>query len=184
MNQSPLTPLDHLHALAQCSLGRQALDLATTADHGWRGYAFQVGDWHCVFPFSNGFEMVSSQDVQPIPWTVHWVRGVTNLGGEIHSVIDFSDFLGLGAVAVPPPAMLLKLPDDQLKSALLLEQGVTLRSFPGHLPPTEVSGISPLLASFVSETLAENEQVWVVLDVDKLCQLSEFVSISNRTGTH
>ncbi len=178
------TPLEHLYALAECSLGPQAICSSTGVDSGWKGYTLRVGRWNLVFPHSETIEIVSDADIQPIPWAVHWVRGVTNLRGEIHSVVDLSDFLGLGAVAPHLRGVLLKLPDRQLKSALLLDKWVNLRTFPGDLKVTEAPEIPSVLRPSVKEILAENEQKWVVLDPERFCHLPEFVSITNRTPVH
>ncbi|MDE0281691.1 MAG: chemotaxis protein CheW, partial [Gammaproteobacteria bacterium] len=140
--------------------------------------------WNLVFPFSEGFEVLAEQEIQPVPWAEHWVRGMTNIRGEIHTVVDFSDFLGFGAVPSLRTAILFRLPDENLKSVLLLERWVNLRTFPEGLEQTEDAGIPPPLSSLVSSVLVERKQTWVVLDVDRLCRMPEFISIARRAAGH
>ncbi len=174
------TPLEHLQMLAGQSLGTAALDSSPVVNRSWRGYSLHVGDWNLVFPFSEGFEVLAEQEIQPIPWTARWVRGMTNIRGEIHTVVDFSDFLGFGAVPPLRAAILFRLPDENMKSVLLLERWVNLRSFPEALERMEAVEIPPSLSPLVSSVLAEREQTWVVLDVDRLCRMPEFISIARR----
>ena len=176
------TPLEQLQMLAAQSLGAAALESSVVADRSWRGYSLRVGDWNLVFPFSEGFEVLAEQEIQPVPWAAHWVRGMTNIRGEIHTVVDFSDFLGFGAVPSLRTAILFRLPDENLKSVLLLERWVNLRTFPEGLEQTEDAGIPSPLSSLVSSVLVERKQTWVVLDVDRLCRMPEFISIARQAA--
>lgn len=178
------TPLEHLRELARRSLGSEALADDAVADGSWRGFTLRVGDWNLVFPYAEGFAVFGEQEVHPVPWAARWVRGMANIQGEIHTVVDFSDFLGLGGVPSLRASILFRLPDDNLKSALLLDRWVNLRSFPGGLEPVAADGIPSTLSTLVSTVLAEGKQRWVVLDVDRLCQMPEFVSIARREAMH
>ena len=178
------TPLEYLRMLAEQSLGGEALDSGFVADRSWRGFCLRVGEWNLVFPFSEGFEVLAEQEIQPVPWAARWTRGMTNIRGDIFTVVDFSDFLGLGAVPSLRSAILFKLPDENLKSALLLERWVNLRSFPEGLEQVETTGFPPLLSALVSSVLVEGEQTWAVLDADRLCQMPEFVSIARQAARH
>lgn len=177
------TPLDCLRTLSSQTLGSEAIGTARAEVRTWRGFTFNVDQWNFVFPFSGGFEILTERDIQPIPWAVRWVRGITNVRGEVHTVVDFAEFLGLEGVASPRSATLFRLPDPNLKSALMLQSRVNLRSFPEFLDRVENSAVPATLAAAVSAVLADEETEWVVLDAARLCQMPEFVSIARSAAT-
>ena len=177
------TPLDHLGALAERSFGSEAIGSGPAEARNWRGFTFTVARWNFVFPFSGGFEILTEREIQPIPWAVRWVRGITNVRGEVHTVVDFAEFLGLDGVASPRSATLFRLPDENLKSALMLESRVNLRAFPEFMQRVEEPEIPTVLAPAVSVVLADDDSQWVVLDAGRLCNMPEFVSIARSTST-
>ena len=69
-----------------------------TSEETWRGFCFNVSGLNIVFPFMGGYEILPDKEIQNIPWTTDWVRGVTNVRGEIYTVVDFAAFLGLPPV--------------------------------------------------------------------------------------
>ena len=183
MSNDHLTPLDHLNALAERSFGSEVIGSSPTETRSWRGFTFSVDRWNFVFPFSGGFEILTDREIQPIPWTVRWVRGITNVRGEVHTVVDFADFLGLEAVASPRSATLFLLPDENLKSAIMLASRVNLRAFPEFMERVEHPDYPALIKNAVSVTLADEERQWVVLDAGKLCKMPEFVSIARASAS-
>ena len=183
MSNDLQSPLDHLKSLAERTLGSEAIGTGPAEIRSWRGFTFSVDRWNFVFPFSGGFEILTEREIQPIPWAVRWVRGITNVRGEVHTVVDFAEFLGLEGVASPRSATLFKLPDESLKSALMLESRVNLRAFPEFMERVQDADVPALLMPAVSVILADDEKEWVVLDAGKLCQMPEFVSIARATAT-
>ena len=182
MSNDIQTPLDHLNDLAERTLGSAAIGAGPAEVRNWRGFTFSVDSWNFVFPFAGGFEILTDREIQPIPWAVRWVRGITNVRGEVHTVIDFAEFLGLEGVTSPRSATLFRLPDENLKSALMLESRVNLRVFPEFMQRVENPDLPGSISNAVSVTLANEEGEWVVLDAGLLCKMPQFVSIARSTA--
>ncbi len=182
MSNDLQTPLDHLSDLAERSLGSAAIGAGPAETRNWRGFTFSVDRWNFVLPFAGGFEILTDREIQPIPWAVKWVRGITNVRGEVHTVVDFAEFLGLEGVTSPRSATLFRLPDENLKSALMLESRVNLRAFPEFMERVESPDVPGIITKAVNVTLANEEGEWVVLDAGMLCNMREFVSIARSTA--
>ncbi len=183
MNQDQPGPLEQLQALAAGSMGSAVIGIRQTEARSWRGFTMRLGELNLVFPFAGGFEILTEREIQPIPWATRWLRGITNVRGEVYTVVDFADFAGLPGVTSLRSATLLKLPDENIKSALLLERRVNLRSFSEYLAQVDDMELPPALAPAVSVVLEDGGERWVVLDVNALCRMATFRSIAGTPDT-
>ncbi|MCK5690930.1 chemotaxis protein CheW [Myxococcota bacterium] len=76
------------------SLNMGVLDATEAgAQKGERYVAFRVADKLLAAPIQNVAEVLRLQNITPVPGVPHWIVGVTNLRGEISSVVDLADFL-------------------------------------------------------------------------------------------
>lgn len=181
-----LKPLQLLQDLASRTLGDLAIEAPRETQRSWRGFAFGVGGsdrnmngaMNMVFPFMGGFEILPERDIQPIPWAASWVRGITSVRGEIYSVVDFPAYLGLQAVSSIRNATLFILPDTSVRSALLIADRITLRSFTEYLPHGSDDGLPTRLREILSAVLVDDTEPWYVLDPVKLLSSNEFLEIA------
>ena len=181
MNSSVSSPIDLLQDLASKTLGDKAIEQKQAAEQIWRGFTFQMGEFSLAFPFMGGFEILPDHEVQPMPWAQEWVRGIANVRGEIYTVVDFSRYLGLAGVSSPRNATLFMLPDQSLRSVLMIDSRVNLKSFVEHLDQIQDCDIPPRLKACTSVSLKEGDLLWHVVDVVALCQANDFVNISRTT---
>ncbi|MBX2868509.1 MAG: chemotaxis protein CheW [Acidiferrobacterales bacterium] len=175
------TPLEQLQLLASLSMGDAAIEQPEKTQEEWRGFTFNVGDLNLVFPFMGGFEILPERDIQPIPWVQSWVRGVTNVRGEVYSVVDIGAYLGFTAVRSMRSATLFRLPDAQLKSAILLDSKVSLKSFPEELEHLSGQKLPSRLSRCVSTSVVIDQDIWHVIDVTQLCNDQDFVAIAEES---
>jgi purine-binding chemotaxis protein CheW len=107
--------------------------------------------------------------VTPVPRLPEWLRGVTNLRGEIVSVVDLRVYLGF-AGHVPPTARLLvvRLLDEPFTTGLIVDavdRIVTLR--PEDITPP-ASPLEGALAPYLTGVCRLGERLVAVLDLDRL----------------
>ena len=169
MNSVAQTPIALLQELASRNLGDKAIESKPSSDRSWRGFIFQVGQLNLVIPFMGGFEILPDHDVQPVPWAQEWVRGIANVRGEIYTVVDFASYLGLPPVTSLRNATLFMLPDESLRSVLMIDSKVSLKTFPEILEHVDAVDTPAQLAPCLSVSLKDGEQVWHVVDVLALC---------------
>ena len=127
--------------------------------------------------YAIGEEFVTELDrvptVTPVPRTPAWLCGVTNLRGEILSVVDLRIFVGLGPT---PPAtgrvLVLRLPLEDFSLGLLVDAVdgiVTVEDKAMHAPASTLEGA---LAPFLKGMAVVGDGLVAVLDLDRLLRSS------------
>ncbi len=164
------------------SLGNRLAAREEDTDTSWRGFVFRVDRWDIAVPFVGGFEIVPYQPLSPLPMTMPWVSGVTNVRGDIYTVVDFSRFIGGSPVRNLKVSNLFLLPDEGLKAALLIEGRISLRAFSSGLQTSGSGGFQDTLDQYLNAVLLEDETSWGVLDVRRLCNSEKFVNIGWRSA--
>jgi twitching motility protein PilI len=177
MNSAPESPVKLLEDLAALTMGDKAIETRSETVRNWRAFTLHVGDMNLAFPFMGGFEILPSREIQPVPWAQDWVRGITNVRGEIYTVVDFALYLEMPAVRSLRTATLFMLPDTSLKSALLIDSKVNLKTFSEHMEHVDMVNTPEHLRSSVSATLKDGEDIWTVVDVHSLCRADVFTNI-------
>lgn len=178
MNSNFSTPLEALKKLSSMTRGDRAMESRASSELSWRGFYFNVAGMNVVFPFMGGYEILPDKEIQGIPWATGWVRGVTNVRGEIYTVVDFASFLGLPPVVSIRRSTMFLLPDPAVKSVLLLEDRVNLRNFPELCVHATEATIPESLKPYLSAALRDEDQDWLVVDVEELCHSQKFLSIA------
>ena len=77
---------------------------------------------------------------------------------------------------------MFKLPEDVIKIGLLKESRVNLRTFSEFLEQVDDMPLPPALVPAVSVVLEDAGERWVVVDVNVLCRMPDFLSIGRGTG--
>ena len=159
------------------SQGNQLGDAQDAEADQWRAFIFKVDETDVAVPAVGEFEIVPAQEVVPVPLSMSWVRGMTNVRGDIYTVVDFSEFIGGKKSRVGPGTNLFLLPDKQLRSALLISGRVSLRSFSVDAPLGSKYNLPERLRPYVGSVIRAEESLWGVLDVEKLCSSPAFARI-------
>ena len=126
------------------------------------------------------FEVIPVPAVTPVPLTRPWLRGVSNVRGNLYSVVDFAAFLGVGAVMLSEQSRLVLLGDRyRSAAALLVDRLLGLRN-PNELRPGAKSGDAGAAASpwLHAEYDDEAGGRWRELDVAELVRHTDFLSVA------
>ncbi len=177
VNSPDSTPLALFRQLENDSLGDQLVDQDVRPGEFWRGFVFKVDELDLVLPLFRGFEIVPCQELSPLPMVKSWVKGMTNIRGEIYTVVDFSEFIGKKPVRATKNCNLFLLPDVRMKSALLIESRVGLQSFSSELRVCATDSLHPGLTPYLGTVLVDEGLNRGVIDIRALCDADRFVHI-------
>ncbi len=177
MITSNAQPLELFRQLELLSQGNAVLGEELLFVESWRGFTFSVDELNLAVPFIGQYEIFSCGVCNPLPMVTPWVRGMTNIRGEIYTVIDFAYFIGRRPIKATTGANLLVLSEGRLKSALLLENKISLRSFDHDIPRGDVNDIEPGLRPYLNSFLIEGLQRWCVIDMRVLINSETFANI-------
>jgi chemotaxis signal transduction protein len=139
---------------------------------------FRLVDGHYAVDLRNMAEVVQNPQITRVPGLPDWVLGVTNLHGEIISVVDLHRFLSLESPASALGAlMLVARAGDQVIGLMVHEVG-TILTFPTeHLisPPFQVQ---PELVSYLRGAVERDEGFVRLLDCERLLLGSQMQQFS------
>lgn len=91
-----------LHELA-AKIARETLGMSSAdrtsedASAGVKHVVFVLDDTQYAVPMENVLELQRMPRITPLPSVPDWLRGVTNLGGDVLSVVDLRSRLGLSS---------------------------------------------------------------------------------------
>lgn len=81
---------------------------------------FAVAGWRFALELPCVAEVTALEGLTPVPGAPAWLRGIVNLRGQVHSVMDLETLLGLGVASAPAPAaQVLVLADPEVRLGLL-----------------------------------------------------------------
>ena len=104
-----------------------------------------------------------------VPGTPAWLTGVTNLRGDILSVIDLRAFAGLdGRSPVLARMLVARLPDDDLMAGLIVDAVDRIVAIPRDAIQPPAAPLDGPLVAYVRGVCAIGERLVAVLDLDRL----------------
>ncbi len=137
--------------------------------------ALQVGEQGWLVDLADAGEVIHVPPITAVPLTRAWFKGVTNIRGNLYSVVDFPAFLGGRPVVVGEQSRLLLIGERfRMGSALLVDRSLGLRN-PAQLTPRPKSSQSPWIKA---EYADQDERTWMELDVPQLVQQQDFLGVA------
>jgi purine-binding chemotaxis protein CheW len=159
------TPLPAARVLA----GPAALPAVAPSAESERFIQFGLGELDLVVPVRRVLETGRPPAIIPMPNVPAWVLGVTNVHGDIVSVIDLHGFLGLEGSGRNPAERLLvvQAARGDLTIGLLVDRVKGLCALPaGQIRPA--AGADPRLAPYTGGVAEVNGRRLILLDLDLL----------------
>ncbi len=144
--------------------------------------AVKAGGGNYLFPLAQSGEIFPLANIQVVPYVQAWFRGVVNLRGGLHGVVDLAGFISGGATLAKSEQVLAESSVITLNAALdvncaLLVDGLAgLRNaevFSGSEPPPE--GAPVYFGQCHTDLGGER---WQEINLRSLSQLPQFLSIS------
>lgn len=149
---------------------------AVAAGNEWVGIAFRLGGEAFLLAREETREVMSyPATVTRVPGAKVWVRGLSNLRGQLLPVIDLRAFLGSGSTAVTRATRLLVANHREVPAGLLVDEVMGFRrfyetEFSSDLPPTLLRCEQYLAGSF-----KRGAEVWPVFSVRALLESQTFL---------
>ena len=133
----------------------------------------QIDDEAWLVDLREAGEVIPVPPITPLPLTRPWFKGLTNIRGNLYSVVDFAAFLQKRPVAPGDQARLLLLGDRfRLGAALLVDRSLGLRN------PAQLERRKGALAGWARAQYADAEgRLWKELDLTQLVQHPDFLGV-------
>lgn len=147
---------------------------------GVRHVVFEIGDRQFGLPLDGVLEIDRCGKVTSLPRTPNWLRGVTNLRGQILSVTDFRNLLSLKSdrTAVGEKIIVVHSPRSASSTALVVDRVLGIR----HLNSEQgaLSGLSDRVANFSDGISVTDQATTVLIDPDLLLGCAELSAFASK----
>jgi twitching motility protein PilI len=141
--------------------------------HNTSMLGLQVDDEAWLVDLREAGEVIPVPPVTPLPLTRPWFRGLTNIRGNLYSVVDFPAFLQRRPVVQGDQSRLLLFGDRfRLGVALLVDRSLGLRN------PAQLERQERELPAWVRAQYVDAEgRAWKELDLGQLAQHPDFLGV-------
>lgn len=144
------------------------LDMAAGQAEAWAGLGFRIEDNWMAAPRDDVLEVIVPPPLTRIPNARSWLLGVANVRGNLLTIVDLRQFLGLPAVEPHRAQRVLVLNSTHYPVGYLVDEVAGHRQFTPneqrHREAVRLEQFSPyLLGAFVHEG-----QTWLAMSLHKL----------------
>lgn len=131
---------------------------------------FLLDGMHYAIPLANVLEILRLPRVTALPDVPEWLRGVTNLRGEVVSVVDLRVLLGLtrGDDSVSPRLVVVRSLSEEITTGWVVDRVVGIRGLvPEEIKPCATPAAGRI-TSFLQGLVNQDGRLVAVLDVDRI----------------
>ena len=160
--------------------GKSNNDDEEAVDLGPRHVVFEIGDQQFGLPLTGVLEIDRCGDVTALPRTPNWLRGVTNLRGQILSVTDFRNLMNLTSdrQAIGEKIIVVSSKKHTATTAVVVDRVLGIRNLSGERGP--LSGLSDRVATFSDGISVTDQATTVLIDPDLLLGCSELQAFAKQ----
>lgn len=169
-----------LHELA-AKIARETLSTSSSERDsestipGMRHVVFVLDDTPYAVPMENVLELQRLPRITPLPSSPEWLRGVTNLRGEVLSVVDLRSLLGLSPAenSVSQRLVVVRSTVEEIATGWIVDRMIGVRRLAmDDMQPSSTLTIGAA-ARFVNGIVDCEGQLIAVLDVNRVLSSPE-----------
>lgn len=138
---------------------------------------FFLSDILLAISLSNALEIGTRPAITPLPNLPEWILGVSNIRGEIVSIVDLKGFFGLPSKGFKRDQRFIIIHNQEMKLGIVVDRVTGIFS-PDHVEmdiqksPYKEGEIS----SYISGVVTSEEKLLNIIDVDKLLTSSRMTA--------
>lgn len=137
-----------------------------------------VGDKHCLLDLQEASEIISVGAITAVPLTQDWYLGLSNIRGNLFSVIDFPRFQGQAPTAITSDCRIIAFaPALSFNSALLVSRVLGLRNV-AEMTPEASDNAAVECAAWMTQRYCDAESlIWTQLKLSLIVQDPRFLHV-------
>ena len=154
--------------------GGSGHDESNSRQEAERFIVFFVGRNAFGIPLQHAREIIRHPKIAALPWAPAWLRGVTNVRGQIISVTDIRHLSGLPieTLDVSEKAIVIHCETKQATTSIVANRILGIRCFPESQQTVE--GVSPEIQAIAKSAARIDGEPVMLIDVKKLFEAAEF----------
>jgi twitching motility protein PilI len=150
------------------------LDVVAGQAESWVGLGFRVDDTWLTAPKADVREVINPPKITRVPNAKPWLVGVANVRGELLTIIDLRQFLGLPAASEKRTQRVLVFNSDRFPAGLLVEEVAGYRQFVASEQRPELQGGSDRFAPYLLGAFVREGQPWLAFSLHKMSLSDHF----------
>jgi purine-binding chemotaxis protein CheW len=142
----------------------------------WAKYiVFSIAGTEYAIRMDNVFEVQRPPAITSIPNVPEWVRGITNLRGDIISIVDLRGFLGIETIGFRPHTrvIVVRANKEELMTGLVVDQVIGIRTLRVDRIGEVESPAGQQVGRYVIGRYETEKHRFDVLDIEQLLLSSE-----------
>lgn len=172
-------PILLLHQMAQRGLRNahslpQQLEVKST----WNGVGFTIGATPMVAPLDQVKEILTHVTISRIPGAKEWVRGVSNVRGNLLPILDLRGFLSGTPSKMTRHSRVLVIQHKGITAGLVVDEVLGMRHFIADEYSKDVSAADASCHKYLQGSYRQSGYCWVVFDIHRLVETPEFVQVA------
>lgn len=159
----------------------------TSEGHTYDQYIrFFLEDIPLILPLSSALEIGRQPVITPLPNLPDWVLGVSNIRGEIVSIVDLKRFLKLPSEGVRRTQRFIIVRNHEMKVGLIVDSIMGLLSLDRDQAdfiqgsPYEKGEIASYISGVVSLEAQQSDQMVNIFDIDKFLSSPRMTAFRNE----
>ena len=149
--------------------------METGAADEWVGVAFRVGESLIVCPRNQVREILTYPGVTKIPGSKGWLKGLSNIRGQLLPIIDMEEFFGGQETLAGRVTRVIWVNHDDIPAGLLVDEVRGFRRFKAPDLRKETKGVAPALQPYLTGHFERDDETWLVLDLMRLVESQAFL---------
>ena len=130
---------------------------------------FSIEGTQFAIPLSNAIEVGHRPDITPLPNLPKWVLGISNIRGEIISLINFKAFLGIPSSGTKGEQGFIIIYNQEIKVGIIVDRIMGILSIDrsdGEIQSNPYR--KGEIANYIQGTAVSGKNVTNILDIDRL----------------
>jgi purine-binding chemotaxis protein CheW len=130
---------------------------------------FAIEDAQFAIPLSNTLEVGHQPDITPLPNLPKWVLGISNIRGEIISLINFKAFLGIPSSGSKGERRFIIIHNQEIKVGIIVDRIMGILSIDrsdGEIQSNPYR--KGEIANYIQGAAVSGKNVTNILDIDRL----------------
>jgi twitching motility protein PilI len=147
------------------------LDAATGEANVWPGLAFRIGEYWLVTPRTDVREVIQPPRLSRVPNSRPWLSGVANVRGNLLTVVNTGQLLGLPVTGEGRAARVLVLNSERMPVGFVVDEVAGYRQFaPADQRPREAAVDESPLGPCVLGGFQRDGRSWLAFSLHRLAQ--------------
>lgn len=152
---------------------------------GGKYLTFYLGDEEYGIGILKVFEIIGLQEITPVPRTPDFIKGVINLRGTIHPIIDLKRKFGMGTTALNPKTSIIVVDigsdGREEKVGILVDRVSEVLKLDAEIIEELPNSSDSLLSDHIIGVAKVNEAVIILLNINDILSRCDFENVSEKT---